>query len=269
MSEIKFGCQVYTWYMSYDKYNGEVRHTLDVIANSKFTGIEPMTDFMGDYFEDYALMQDALQQTKVALPAIAFSQPWLGAEETADEQQEADKAIAYLKHFPGTILMLYHTPVGNRDDLLEKQKHQTGIINTIAERAAAEGIKSAFHANSPSNALFNTQEDYYRLADLLDDRFVGLALDAGHMAHGKCDVLKLFKEFMPKVWHVHYKDMLADGSWALMGKGVIDFVAITKLLRDNDYDGWIMVEDESPEGEKDPDSATMENGVYIADFLMG
>jgi inosose dehydratase len=250
--------------MSYDKYNGKVPHTVDVVARSKFTGIELMHDFMGDYYEDYGLTQDLFARSDVAFAALAFSQPWLGAGESEEERVEADKAIAFLEHFPQTGLMLYHSPVDSRDGLAEKQKNQIGICNEVARRAQDKGIVCSYHANSSSNAFFTTADDYYRLAELVDDRVLGLALDAGHMAKGRMDVVKMFGEFLPKIKHAHYKDMTEEGDWVIMGHGSVDFPAITKVLRDGGYDGWVMVEDESPLGETDPDAATIENGEYCA-----
>jgi len=47
------------------------------------------------------------------------------------------------------------------------------------------------------------------------------------------------------------------------GKGCIDFAGIVAVLRQHDYRGWIMVEDESPRAEVDPDTVTRSNGTYL------
>jgi inosose dehydratase len=268
MDSIKFGCQAYTWKMSYEKYFGKVPHMLDVIAKSEFEGLEIMIDLMGGYYDDQKLSA-ALEESGVEFAALAVSLPWLNEKETEEEEKISNEAIEFLKKFPGTIMMLGHEPVGDRDNLLVKQKNQASIINGIARRASGDGIKAVFHANSSPNAYFRTEEDYRRLADMLDERVVGLALDAGHMANGNCDVQALFKEFMPKIKHVHYKDMTEKHEWTPMGTGSIDFVALTDILRKGKYQGWIMVEDESPDALIDPDLVTLNNGKYIADHLKG
>ena len=53
-----------------------------------------------------------------------------------------------------------------------------------------------------------------------------------------------------------------------MGAGVIDFPRIVTMLRDGGYDGWIMVEEESPQAEGDPDAATLQNGEYLRQTLL-
>ena len=39
---------------------------------------------------------------------------------------------------------------------------------------------------------------------------VGLVLDMGHYAFGGGDPLKALKEFSDRIWHVHFKDFMAD-----------------------------------------------------------
>lgn len=48
-----------------------------------------------------------------------------------------------------------------------------------------------------------------------------------------------------------------------MGAGIIDFPRIVTMLRDSGYARWIMVEEESPEAEANPDVATTKNGEYL------
>jgi hypothetical protein len=48
-----------------------------------------------------------------------------------------------------------------------------------------------------------------------------------------------------------------------MGEGVIDFTGVVRFLQQTGYQGWIMVEDECPRAEHDPDGATAHNGAYV------
>ena len=50
MAKIKFGSEVYTWFMqgSGKAYDNKLAHMIKVAAESGFTGIEPMHFWMGD-----------------------------------------------------------------------------------------------------------------------------------------------------------------------------------------------------------------------------
>lgn len=53
-----------------------------------------------------------------------------------------------------------------------------------------------------------------------------------------------------------------------MGEGIIDFKGITKYLKESDFEGWIIVEDECDQAIVDPDGVTLKDGgVYIEEVL--
>lgn len=101
--------------------------------------------------------------------------------------------------------------------------------------------------------------------DGLDSSLVGYAPDSGHIARGGMDPVVVFREYASVIRHVHFKDMTEDGVWAEMGQGFIDFKGIVRVLEQSDYRGWIMIEDESPRAEVNPDTVTQANGEYIKD----
>lgn len=264
MSKIQIGCQTYTWQMSYDKYSDAIDHILDVLSGAGFAGIEAEVCMLGRYKTEPEKLAAALAQRNVKLAAICLVCDWLSVGETAAERAEADRVIAYLKHFPGTMLALCQMPGKDRADLEVRQRNCLRACNDIARRAADAGVQSAFHPNSPPGSVFRTADDYERCVAGMDSSVLGFAPDAGHIANGGMDVVDIFRRYAPLIRHVHYKDRAAAGGWALMGQGVIDFTTVTSDLRKAGYQGWIMVEDESPLAEHDPDAATRHNGTYAA-----
>jgi inosose dehydratase len=53
-----------------------------------------------------------------------------------------------------------------------------------------------------------------------------------------------------------------------MGNGKVDLVSITQWLKDQDYNGWIVCEDEGKEALDDPDFVTMHDGQWIKEKLL-
>ena len=91
----------------------------------------------------------------------------------------------------------------------------------------------------------------------------------GHIVNGGMDALALLKEGRSRICHVHFKDRAADGTWAVMGKGDIDYPAIVRYLEESGYGGWIMVEDESPKADQDSDGVVLWDGTYMKQFMEG
>jgi len=268
MSAIRFGCQLYTWKMSGDKYVGKLPHIMDVVNRAGLDGIEPEVCMMGAYYDEPPALAGELEKHGLELGAMVLVCDWLNPAETGDEQREAEKLFDYLSHFPGTHLVLCQMPQDGRENLAERQKNAIACINAVAARAAGRGIVSSVHPNSPPGSIFRVEEDYKILLDALDADVVGFAPDAGHIANGGMDPVEVFRTYRPLIRHVHFKDMARPDEWALMGKGVIDFPALVRLLHETGFDGWIMIEEESVRAETEPDTVTVENGEYVRQTLM-
>lgn len=263
MNRIQFGCQTYTWQMSYDKYSDAIDSILDTVASAQFAGLEAEVCMLGRYQTEPERLAEAFARRSLAFGALCLVCDWRHPRETDAERAEADRVIEFLRHFPGTLLALCQMPGADRTDLHNRQQNCLRCCHEVARRAAAAGIVTAFHPNSPPGSVFRHTEDYRFLLDHLDARVLGFAPDAGHIAKGGIDPVELFRQAAPLIRHVHYKDMTAAGAWAEMGRGSIDFPAITRSLRNHAYKGWIMIEDESPLAETDPAAVTRLNGEYI------
>lgn len=265
---IQFGCQTYTWQMSYEKYKNSFGDILDTIKKSGFKGVEAEICMLGSFYEDHNLLQEALAKRGLELAALTLALPWLQREETQQEKEEADRLFKYLKHFPQAKLILVQLPGHDRANLKERQKNGLNCANEVARRAYESGIVSAFHPNSPEGSVFRTADDYEIMFSGLDYQYIGYCPDSGHIANGGMDVLRVFENNSSQIRHVHFKDISMDKKWQKMGQGVIDHKGIVKLLRNTGYDEWIMVEEESEQAEADPDQATIQNGKYMNDVLL-
>lgn len=263
-ASIRFGCQTYTWQMSFARYSGELGHIASVAKAAGFEGLEPELRMLGPLASKPAELKELLAKKGVELGALCLVCDWRGAKETPEEKALADSCIGSLRDFfPGSVLALCQTPGADRSSLGERRRNALSCVNEVARRAADSGVTAAFHPNSPSGSVFRTAEDYEILLAGLDASVLGFAPDAGHIAKGGMDPLKTIEGSIGLVRHVHFKDMDASGRWVEMGKGLIDFEGIVEALKNAGYKGWIMVEDESALAEGDPDAATLFNGGYV------
>jgi len=263
--KISFGCQTYTWQMNYERYKDSLTAILDVVQQAGFLGVEAEVCMLGDYYDDSEKLLNALQERKLQLAALTLAEPWLGMEETAEERENADRLIRYLQHFPEAKLILVQLPGEDRKDLAFRQQTAISCANAVSKRAFEAGITAAYHPNSPSGSVFRTEEDYRVLFAGIDDRYLGYCPDSGHIARGGMDPLKVFREQLSRIKHVHFKDYdKISGDWKTMGQGSIPHPDIVSLLEASDYQGWIMVEEESSFAEIHPDEATRDNGKYVS-----
>lgn len=271
MSQIlpfKFGSEVYTWFMSNSgqTHQGRLGHMIEVISKAGFSGIQPIFTWMGDLI-DPALLEDKLKEQGIELAALALALEWNGSQETDREREVADHAISVLEKFPGAVLNTVQIPTG-RHDLAERQKNLIGIVNRVSARAASKGIPCSYHPNSPHSSIIRTEEDYKIVLESLDPRVTGWTPDVGHIINGDMDPLTKMKEYQSLINHVHYKDWNGDPEFTLMGNGKVDLPGITQWLKDINYKGWIICEDEGEEALEDPDFVTLHDGRWIQETLI-
>lgn len=270
MATIKFGSEVYTWFMqeSGKAYDNKLAHMIKVAAESGFTGIEPMHFWMGD-LADASKLQDTLAAHNMELAGIALVCGWNEATETEDERKAAESTIALLKKFPGAKLCTVPLP-SNRKNLHERRLNLAKNVNAVSRRAVDQGVPCSFHPNSPPASIVRTQEDYDVVLNSLDPRVTGWTPDVGHIARGGMDVIATLNRWAHLVDHIHYKDFSGNGPepWAKMGTGKLDFHRITEWLTVRNFSGWIICEDECHEAIGDPDGVTRQNGEWCREHLV-
>ena len=275
MSNIKFGSQVYTWFMDETgaANANKLDHMCNVVAKAGFTGIEPMVlepfdDYwMGD-FKDPAKLKDALDSAGIELIALSLICKWDEAEETEAERAAADWTIETVKLFPGAKLGTVPLPDG-RHNLQQRRLNLVNNVNTVSRRAAEAGLECSFHPNSPPSSLVRTREDYDVVINSLDPSVTGWTPDVGHIIRGGMDVIETLEHWQHLINHIHYKDFSGNGPepWAQMGSGKLDFHQITEFLVQRGYEGWIVCEDECERAIKEPDEVTIQNGEWCLDQL--
>jgi len=254
--------------MSGNRYMGKLPDILNIVKPAGFAGVESEPWMLGSYYDDPSALKDLLAPFNLQLGAIAFVCNCANPDETEQEKSEAQRVFSYAKAFTGSHLVLVQLPGEDRSNLNQRQQNLISCVNAVAARAVDQGLSCSYHPNSPEGSVIRIEDDYKILLDELDSRVVGFAPDTGHIARGGMDVVKILKTYRPLIKHVHFKDITASGGWTAMGAGIIDFPAIVTMLRETSYAGWIMIEEESPEAEVDPNTATTKNGEYLRRSLL-
>lgn len=263
---IRFACQTYSWQMSFHQYSGMVEHMVQTAAAAGFSGFEPEIIMLGSSYLDADRLHDVLSRTGVTLAALCLVEAWRSGQETEAERAMADQVIATAARFPGAVLNLCQAPGSDRDELENRQRNLLRCTADIARRAEESGVHCTFHPNSPTGSIFRTADDYTLLLEGLHPS-IGYTPDVGHIVAGGMDPLEVVRTYRERVDHIHLKDVHAHGGWAPTGSGIVDFPGVVKYLRDTNFSGWVVLEDESPEAERDPDSAVAGNGRYVLETL--
>ena len=136
------------------------------------------------------------------------------------------------------------------------------VLHALADETIASGHRLAFHPHA--GTYVETPAEVERLVGTTDPAKVGICLDVGHCLVGGGDPVAALRQHGQRVTHVHLKDVdpivleqLRDGAIASFGSavrarlftelsaGALDLLACLRVLAARDYDGWLMVEQDS------------------------
>jgi inosose dehydratase len=146
------------------------------------------------------------------------------------------------------------------------------------------GLRTVFHHHC--GTFIETPEETARLMEMTDTALVGLCLDTGHWYYGGGDPLEALRKYRERAWLIHFKDSdasvaeraraegwdyltaLRQGLFCGLGEGAIDHAAFAADLRDGGYEGWIVVENESPPGRVPPKVMARDDRAYLASLRL-
>jgi sugar phosphate isomerase/epimerase len=163
-------------------------------------------------------------------------------------EAEADRAFAYAERYGSKMFI----GVPNYE-----------LIDYVIKKVAETGIKVAIHTHGPDGAPF---PNIQKVVEMVKDPKlgVGCCMDLGHSVRMGEDIVKDIKKYKEWIYDIHIKDESAaskEGQTWEMGRGVMDFVPIVKVLRKIKYQGVVSLEFEK--NGKNPHPGVAESIGYL------
>jgi inosose dehydratase len=152
-------------------------------------------------------------------------------------------------------------------------------INEISKMMVDENMPLAYHHHM--GTVIETENETRRLMESTVDS-VKLLIDTGHMLFAQGNSIKLANEFSQKLIHVHCKDIrkdvldkslkndssfrqaFLDGAFTVPGDGCIDYKPFLKVLKDQNYSGWLVVEAEQDPAKANPFKYAKKGYTYLS-----
>ena len=158
-------------------------------------------------------------------------------------------------------------------------------FDAIGDALARElGMRIVVHHHA--GTYIETPSEVEHLLDRTDPERVALLLDTGHYVYGGGDPVDIVRRRGDRVRYLHYKDIdmarlrsirarrvamheaWKEDVFVPLGRGCVGFPTITKLLRGQGYEGWIIVEQDTiPDAEgnlsPDPFACAKESRDYL------
>lgn len=151
----------------------------------------------------------------------------------------------------------------------EQMKNLAEGLNKLGRRAQQKGMKVGFHPHVGTG--IQSMKEIDRLMELTDPTLVGLLFDTGHSTIAGENPVSILKKYIDRVVHIHVKDVrrevfeqvksgdhsflwgVKNGMFTVPGDGnCVNWNAIFSILKESNYEGWIVVEAEQDPAKADP-----------------
>jgi inosose dehydratase len=113
----------------------------------------------------------------------------------------------------------------------------------MCKAVADVGIIPALHQHT--GTCIESRDEVYAVLEAVDTRYVKFGPDVGQLAKGGADPVKIVKDFLPLIRHVHLKDWNGGPHWSEycpLGQGKVNVPAVLDLLEQGPELKIVMVE---------------------------
>ena len=219
------------------------------VSGLGFHGLE-LFGWQIDGMEAHGGLGPLLERYK--LPLVS-SYSGLNLTDAAQRQSAIERTVAtatLVKKYGGTVIVF--GPNGIRRQAYDFAANKTNIVETLNEAARAIvdlGLTPVLHQHT--GTCIETREETYAVMEAVDTRYLKFGPDIGQLQKGGSDPVRVVKDFLPIVHHMHLKDFSGGKAflgYCPLGQGKVDIPAILTMMDGKKMDGMVMVElDSSPD----------------------
>jgi sugar phosphate isomerase/epimerase len=144
-------------------------------------------------------------------------------------EQEVDRAFDYARRLG--VKMIVAVP-------------NVELLPYVNGKVKEYDMRIAIHLHGPDMELYPNATDVWNHVRDLDPR-MGICMDIGHNLRTGDDPIADIAKYRSRIFDVHIKDVTAPtkaGTSIELGRGLIDFPALVKILRRIGYDGVCSLE---------------------------
>jgi inosose dehydratase len=228
-----------------------------------YEGVEMFDGNVADYADEPQVLRALLADAGVELVSVYTGANFIYGDILTEELERVRRAAELARDFGATSLVVgggARRSTGTQDGdytLLAE------ALDAVADIASAHGLDACYHPH-----LSTIVESPEELEKLFSRTSVGFCPDTAHLAAGGGDPAQLIRRYRDRVRHVHLKDVrLSSVEFLPLGQGEIDFQDVLAALREAGYDGWLVVELDSYDG--DPRAAAAASKTFLDQLLEG
>ncbi|CAN5787996.1 TIM barrel protein [soil metagenome] len=224
---------------------GSMPDALRAIGAAGYQGVEMFDGNVADFGAAPEELRDLLAETGLTLVSVYTGGNFVYDEILPDELHRV-RATAELAAAFGAVNLVVGggarraagTPGADYDRL-------AAALDRITDLAEQRGLTACYHPH-----LTTIVESPAELEKVMSRSRIGFCPDTAHLAAGGGDPAALIRRYADRVRHVHLKDLRREPfAFLPLGQGEIDFDHVLAAVVEVGYDGWLIVELDSYDGD--------------------
>jgi inosose dehydratase len=292
--KIKFGCAPINWTNDdLPSLGGELTYQqcLSEMALAGFKGSEGGCK----YPKDYSIMKKALDLRGLEVCNMWYSTMFTTFENEAtiegfkkhmDYTYDLGARVVGVGECGVTIHGDETIPLRDKRPFLTDEQFDNLAkgLNELGRLAKEKGMKLCFHPHVGTG--IESLEEIDRLMEATDKDLVYLLFDTGHSTIAGENAVEIITKYIERVGHIHVKDVrgnmlkeLNENHWSFLtgvkngmftvpGDGTeVDWDGVFNVIKNSDYEGWIVVEAEQDPAKADPLEYAQKARTFMRDKL--
>jgi inosose dehydratase len=272
--QMRIGCHTITWggvvgdpvgvtsvKDLFYRANGDMARALEDIGSLGYEGVEMFDGNLADYADRPEELRHLLADHGLALVSVYTGANFVYDEILDDELHRVGRAAELAAAFGAQHLVVGGGARRARGTTDHDYERLAAALDRVCDLAEAHGLGACYHPH-----LTTIVESPDELDRLMSRTRIDFCPDTAHLVAGGGDPVALIRRYRDRLRHVHLKDVRRDTLTFLpLGEGDVDLPGVIGALREAHYDGWLIVELDSYDG--DPREAAQRSKARLDQLL--
>lgn len=224
--------------------NTEVDQAIQSVSSLGFYGFETFGDVLAKA-EDSGGLKAVLEQNHIPLVSAYCTINLTDSSRKKDELAKAVTWCGLIKKANGRIFVVGPNQVPRQSyDFSSNKANIVSMLNDVAKKVTDQGLTPVLHQHT--GTCIESRDETYAVMNAVDTNYLKFGPDVGQLTKGGQDALKVVKDFLPLVQHMHLKDFNGKDDHLLgycpLGQGKVDVPGILDLMEGKKISGMVMVE---------------------------
>lgn len=224
--------------------NSDVESAVQDVASLGFYGFETFGEVLAKE-EEKGGLSPVLEKNHIPLISGYCTINLTDPSRKKEELEKAVKWCGLIKQCKGRIFVVGPNQVPRQTyDFPANKSNIISMLNELAKAVTDQGLTPVLHQHT--GTCIESRDETYAVLEAVDTNHLKFGPDVGQLTKGGQDALKVVKDFLPLVQHMHLKDFNGKDDHLLgycpLGQGKVDVPGILDLMEGRKISGMVMVE---------------------------